>query len=140
MCDPVISVGEFSSYSGNDGINSFSIADQTMTLHLAVKSANMIATRRLISSGCNLNAMDECGYVALHIAASEGLVDMIKCLLAAGADVPGGDKAQCALHIAATRGHCDIVRLLLAAGAIVGALDVYHSTPLHYAASVATIK
>lgn len=83
-----------------------------------------------------MNAADDCRYAALHIAVSSELVEMIRILLEAGADVyyPGGDSAQCVLCIAAIRGHCDIVRLLLAAGAIVNAVDVHHDTPLHYAA------
>lgn len=82
---------------------------QATILHLAVKNNDLIATR-------HVNAMDECRFTALYIAALTGFVEMVKTLLEAGADVhipDGGDDAQYALHMAAAHGHCGIVRLLL---------------------------
>lgn len=133
MSDPTSTVGEC---IYDEEIEKRSQESQTSTLHLAVKKDDLNAAQHLIVSGGNVNAVDECGYTALHVATSAGLVEMTKVLLHARADVsiPGGDVAQYALHIAATLGHCVIVRLLLAAGAMVDAVDRNQNTPLHCAA------
>ena len=64
------------------------------------------------------NEPDVGGYTKLHIAASNGDVDEVKCLLAAGADVNGlNDFDHSALHFAAEHGYVEVVRLLVDHGA-----------------------
>ncbi len=65
-----------------------------------------------------MNAKDTTNLTALHFAASEGRLEIVKLLLEQGADVNAKDIMNLtALHCAALEGHLAVVTLLLAKGA-----------------------
>jgi ankyrin repeat protein len=63
----------------------------------------------------------ETGETALHLAAGEGHLEIVKLLLEHGADVNAKTAYETALHLAAGEGHLEIVKLLLEHGADVNA-------------------
>ena len=79
------------------------------------------------------------GITPLYQAACEGHVEVVRVLLAHGANVnvPGWEGP---LHIAACEGHVEVVRVLLAHGANVDARDRKGSTALQFAASKGQVE
>jgi ankyrin repeat protein len=69
----------------------------------------------------SVNAKDDVGYTALHLAASKGMLRVVEALLNRGADInaptKGGDTA---LMLAAPMDHLGVVKLLLERGADTG--------------------
>ena len=103
--------------------------------------ARMSEVKRLISSGEDINALDDYGYTALMYASRDGYTDIVKLLIEAGADVNApaismffvintvfgqkfGETLEgfTALMAASEYGHTDIVKLLIEAGADVNAM------------------
>ena len=90
----------------------------------------------LLKAGDAVDARDSENVTALYVAARKGYVDIVKMLLAFGADV----EAICGigsmpLHQSLMpEGSAEVVKLLLAAGADVNARNFMLDTPLHYAA------
>ena len=106
-----------------------------LTLPLAVQQGDLVAVKRLIGEGADLNALAEDGDLPLAEAAEAGRADIVAAMLEAGADVNATDRWDVtALHLAAREGHTDVARLLLEAGADLSANDSTHGTPLHEAA------
>ncbi|XP_047100896.1 60 kDa lysophospholipase-like [Schistocerca piceifrons] len=76
----------------------------------------------------------ECGRRLIE-ASKEGVVEELRALLAAGANVEARDEDMwTALHWAAVRGHEDVVRCLVEGGADVETRDSRGNTPMHWAA------
>jgi ankyrin repeat protein len=95
----------------------------------------------LLNHGAYVNSSDESGPKPLYLAVVYGTPDVVRLLLAAGADVravykpkgkpsckSGGDTP---LHAAANRGIKDMGAMLLKAGADVNAQNFLGQTPLH---------
>jgi len=79
------------------------------------------------------------GSTPLHMAAHRGQLEVVRALLAAGADVHAreGCSGTTALHWAAEAGHVDVIEALLAAGAELEVRDGWHAlTPLDWAVVV----
>jgi ankyrin len=86
----------------------------------------------LIEYGADINAgAGEAEQKPLHVCVSTGNIDMVRLLLARGADIEAHDKAGAtALHYAARVGHKDIAGLLIDNSADVNAKDRGGKPPL----------
>jgi uncharacterized protein len=91
----------------------------------------------LIKKGVDVNAPEGDGVTALHWAARGADAEMVKALVAGGANASARTElgAFTPLHLAAERGAAPIVRALLAAGAPVDARSSTGATPLMLAAA-----
>lgn len=93
--------------------------------------------RSLLEDGADPNAARGDGMTALHWAGERGHVEVVRTLVAAGADVEAKTRigSYTPLHVASRAGHTEVVRLLLEAGADAGATTTNSGvTPLHLAA------
>ncbi|HYM71365.1 MAG TPA: ankyrin repeat domain-containing protein [Stellaceae bacterium] len=89
----------------------------------------------LLSSGSSPNDTDENGRTGLHIAATNGNIQIVAILIKAGAKIDQRDKiGETPLHYAAERAHLEIIKLLLDVGAPVDTQDKNGMTPLMLAA------
>lgn len=88
-------------------------------IRTAIKQGNVERVKTLIGSDVErLNMMTPFG-TWLHVAASEGKLEIVKCLIELGADVNrrGGVFDAGAIKEAASEGHIEIVKYLLSCGA-----------------------
>lgn len=85
----------------------------------AIAAGDTAAVVALLDSGAAVNGRDELGRTPLHEAVWAGRADMVRLLIARGADVsaPHADGGSTPLDYAAVRGESEIARLLIAAGA-----------------------
>ena len=112
-------------------------ADCNKLLGLASCEENQAVMQELLARVESVNApVGKMEYTPLMYAAAGGYGEMVRLLLARGAEVNAeSSRGDTALHMAARRGHAEVVRLLLAAGAEVDADDAPDGfTPLLYAA------
>ena len=73
------------------------------------KDGKSTEAEEALRNGANVNAKDEDGRTALHLAAFNGHADIVEALLRHGADVNAKDKdGYTALHWAATLGHAEV--------------------------------
>lgn len=86
-----------------------------------------------IKKGAKINFADTYGRTAIFYAAQGNHIDLVKQLIAAGADVNATADEGTALHIAAKKGFLDIVKLLVDAKADVNAHGDVGKSPLHKA-------
>ncbi len=125
-------------------------------LMIAATAGKADCVKALVAAGADVNANDNYGDTAIEYAvygergwgyrfgkstmtfsASGGIMDSIKALIAAGADVNAKDKqGVTALMSAAFIGDPDIVKALIAARADINAQDIQGETPLMKAATL----
>jgi len=87
-------------------------------LFRAIKKHDLLALRKLIDAGADVNATNKFGWSPLMYAACEGSTLIIRALVATGADVNAVNKfGVSALAYAALEGHWRAVELLLNVGA-----------------------
>jgi len=103
----------------------------------AAKSGDVAKVKTLLSENPDLiNARDTDGSTPLHCATWKGHVEVVACLLKAGADVKAhnsnGHWGTTALHAAAHANQAEIARLLIEHGADVNAQDLNGKTPLFH--------
>ncbi len=93
------------------------------------------AVKVLIECKVDINAIDDDLHTALHFASDYGHLNIVKALVAAGANLElREDNKRCtALHYSSMNGYLEIVEALLAAGANLGRGDVAGNTALHHA-------
>jgi hypothetical protein len=108
-------------------------------LHIAVLRSNLAIVRVLIHHGSPLDTRDNSGNSALQALCSSGSsanVDMLSCLLDAGAN-PNTTNGQCTvLHGAISQDRLEYVDHLLLNGSNINATSGRYSwTPLHYCCS-----
>lgn len=98
----------------------------------AFKAQDFDAVRQHIAAGTDVNQKGTfAGLTPLHRAAYYGLTDLVKLLLAHGADVHATEEVGWTpLHYAAAMSHPEIVELLLTEGADIDAKDNGGDTPL----------
>ena len=106
-------------------------------LYAAVASKNTPIVSMLVQNGCDVNQADSNGHTPLSIAAQEGIVDCIKILARAGAqiDVPDALMMQTPLFKATWHDRIEAVSLLLDLGANINVLDLHGFSCLSAAAS-----
>ena len=116
-------------------------------LHKAAVFNRAGSAEALIAAGADY---DVCGrkYGALqlmpiHLAAEEGKLEVIKCLLDRGVDVNAATRgANCItpLHFAAAKGRTNVIEYLISAGADINACDLARKTPLAWAVESGQIE
>ena len=97
------------------------LQDNRTPLHAAVLTGNPAVARELINHGATVEAVDQFGCTALHLACEQGSLAVVKELLAkperrAVVNMQTRDGVS-ALHIAAQVGMRDIVMALVESGA-----------------------
>lgn len=104
-------------------------------LHLAAMWGNAELTRLFIELGANIEARDNVGKTALHLAADEGRYSVAKLLLAAGCKIdPISDGLhETPLHYSIINRHRDVSVLLMENGANVNIKECNDNSPLHLA-------
>lgn len=92
--------------------------------------------QRALEGKVDVNAQDEWGKTALHMAAANGHDEIVKVLIDAGANVAvANESGNTALHWACLMGHEQVTRLLMEAGANPSALNKMEQTPVDEALS-----
>ncbi|KAF8527876.1 ankyrin repeat-containing domain protein [Hysterangium stoloniferum] len=89
--------------------------DDESTLHACALSNDATQLTSFLAShpDIDVNALDDYGYTALHLAADRGNTSVVKALLERGADTSVEDPDELtALHLAETCGHHDIVAMI----------------------------
>ncbi|CAD5207038.1 unnamed protein product [Bursaphelenchus okinawaensis] len=91
--------------------------DRFEQLKEAIRSSDQVWVMNILSSGFNVNFVDEMGATALHYVAREGSVGMVNILLTQGAKPDIVDSLGFTPFLIASRyGHLQVVKRLLAAG------------------------
>lgn len=130
----VVSLENVEKYIAEENSGEFPVG--TTALQAAADYSDVDAINYLIEEkGYDVNAANEFGYTALHVAVSSGDIEApIKALLKAGAKTEMfSTEVGTPLHIAAQKGHPKVAKLLLEAGADIFALNSHGVTPLELA-------
>jgi ankyrin repeat protein len=105
-------------------------------LHFAANDD--VIAKLLLDLGANINATDEDGHNALHIALKNSKVNtrIVKLLIDKGIDVNGRNcNGQTPLHHCCRKGHYDALVILLECGTNINAKDSMNHSPLYDAIS-----
>ena len=99
-------------------------------------ASTVLVAERLVACGADFDAKSsQSGITPIHIAARDGHIDMLLCLIRHGADVDSRDCRQWTpLHHGAEHAHSDVLGLLLENGALVDAIGRDSVTPILVAA------
>ena len=103
---------------------------------------SLIALRKLLLNGINMDVKDKDGRSPLLWAASAGSTDAILALIHAGANPSPEDKdGLTVLHCAASRGHTDCIQSLVTlCSANVNCTDFNGCTPIFYSVSLGYVE
>lgn len=89
-------------------------------LHYACVDSNSVATEKLLSDGCDVNAQDRNGWSPLHFSAQSGCLECLQLLLGAGADTELRDSfgnTPLFRAVFESKGDGSLIKALRAAGA-----------------------
>jgi ankyrin repeat protein len=89
-------------------------------LHFAAEDGNLAEVTRLLNEGHQPDVFDELGKTPLHYAAARGHLDVMRVLLASGADVNAHDErviGDTVLRAVASNCSFDVAKILVDAGA-----------------------
>ena len=90
---------------------------QQKTLFDAINTIDVDAAEMLLKAGADVNAKDEHGCTALHVAVNAKNYAMVQLLIQYGANVNEKSNKKTPLHIAVNKKKIDIVQLLIESGA-----------------------
>ena len=111
-------------------------AREQTALYWATTFGQVCAAEALLAGDADVNL--RCGLrkrSVIHIAAKEGVVDILRAAIEHGADVDAADTLQkTALHLAAEYNEAEAIDVLVEAGANTEAQAECGATPLHFAA------
>lgn len=113
---------------------------QQMPIHLAAANNHVGVVEALLNKGADVNATTEKGITPMGIAAKQGAVDMVKCLLKHHVDIV---ESKALFHAAFCRETTEVMDILLKAGADINAPDAQGITPLFaavYAVSLPNVQ
>uniref|UniRef100_A0A8D3C8C3 Protein phosphatase 1, regulatory subunit 16A n=1 Tax=Scophthalmus maximus TaxID=52904 RepID=A0A8D3C8C3_SCOMX len=113
----------------------------TVTLLDAAARNDLDEVRELLNSGISPDLVNEDGLTALHQCCIDDFVEIVQCLLDAGACVNACDsELWTPLHAAATCGHTGLVQLLIQAGADLLAVNADGNMPYDLCEDEATLE
>ena len=105
--------------------------DMAMHLHAAVEFGDVVAVRRMVAAGADVEQRCEHGGTPLHVAAAEGHVEVIRVLVQVGVYKEAKDVSGVTpLHRATLNGKVQSVRVLVKLGADIAARTECGLTPL----------
>ncbi|KAJ8276883.1 hypothetical protein GJAV_G00068970 [Gymnothorax javanicus] len=114
---------------------------ETVTLLEAAARNDLEEVRQLLNNGVSPDLFNEDGLTALHQCCIDDFVDMVQCLLDAGATVNACDsELWTPLHAAATCGHTGLVQLLVQSGADLLAVNADGNMPYDLCEDEATLE
>ena len=111
-----------------------------MDLISLVISADLPGLRDVLAQGQDVDTADPQGFTALHVAAQQHELEMMRELLRAGADVNARNiygNTPLWVAVFASKGQGDAIQLLLAAGADPDALNTSGRSPRDLAGTIA---
>ncbi|XP_041824388.1 protein phosphatase 1 regulatory subunit 16A [Melanotaenia boesemani] len=113
----------------------------SVTLLDAAARNDVDEVRKLLNNGVNPDLINEDGLTALHQCCIDDFVEIVQCLLDAGACVNACDsELWTPLHAAATCGHTGLVQLLIQAGADLLAVNADGNMPYDLCEDEATLE
>ena len=102
-----------------------------MPLHAAAAKDDVVAIKKLLSEGINIDTRDGSGATALLVATHGNKVSAAEVLIKAGADVNAKDKINDSPYLyAGARGHLEILKMTLTHGADLKSTNRYGGTAL----------
>jgi ankyrin repeat protein len=109
--------------------------DGSTPLMWAAFEGDVEEAARLLKEGADVNAVNNYGVGAMHLAADTANTELIRLLLKAGADPESANpEGETALHLVARSGNVEAAKLLLKAGARVDPIEQFGGqTPLMWA-------
>ncbi|GIW52076.1 MAG: hypothetical protein KatS3mg081_1431 [Gemmatimonadales bacterium] len=102
----------------------------------AAQRGDLETVRALLQEGADVNAPQNDGMTALHWAALQGNVPMVRLLIYAGANLEATTRlgGYTPLHLASQKGAAEALRVLLEAGSNVHAVTTTGAQAIHFAA------
>ena len=124
----------------SDILNLVKINERGSTLlHEACQRGSVEDVGRLVTMGCDLEAVDRAGYTPLLVACAAGHLAVVHILSSKGVDYEARDRnGATPVMVAAARGHAATAEYLTLRGAALGAVDRYGRCVLHHAVGVSS--
>jgi len=132
-------------FAGTNAVKATNLDQKSLLLLTTTQSGDTEIVGELIAKKINIEAKDDYGRTALHVAAEHGQAEVATMLIEAGADIEARTNTALRVYwqstplmIASHWGHTEVAELLIDAGADVNAIENTshsgHWTSLHIAA------